>query len=334
MQNDINRKRLWAAALTLACCMTPAHAQDKAAPLPAGYPSKPIRAIVGSSPGGGSDIVARAMAQKLSDKLGRPVIIDNRPGGSGVIAMNIVAQSAPDGYTLMSAGNLLVLNGVFKRVAYDIRTAFDPIAQMTSQPYLLVVNPSVPVKSLKELIAYAKSKPGALSYGSSGVGSVNQLGTELFKSMAGIDLVHVPYKGNAPVLVDLISGQIHVAFATGLSSGPYVRTGKLTAVAVAGLKRMQSYPHLPTMSESGLPGFELSNSYGLFAPSGTARQVLSMLNREVSQIMNSLEMKERLVADGAEPAPFLSPEATKERFLNEIAKWEKFVKASGVKAAD
>jgi tripartite-type tricarboxylate transporter receptor subunit TctC len=317
-----------------ACCAASVHAQEKQAPLSAGYPSKPIRAIVGSSPGGGSDIVTRALAQKLSEKVGRPVIVDNRAGGSGVIAMNIVAQSAPDGYTLMSAGNLLVLNGVLKRVAYDIRRTFDPVAQMTSQPYMLVVNPGVPVRSLKELIAYAKSKPRTLSYGSSGVGSVNHLGTELFKSMAGIDLVHVPYKGNAPVLVDLISGQIHVAFATALSSGAHVRSGKLTAVAAADVKRMQALPHLPTMSEAGLPGFVLTNSYGLFAPGGTPRHIMRMLNQDVGQIMNSPDMKERLVADGADPAPILSLEATRERFLNEIARWQKFIDASGFKVAE
>lgn len=329
-----NRKWLWRAALLLACSTAPVHAQEKPSPLVAGYPSKPIRVILGSSPGGGSDIVARAMAQKLIEKLGRAVVVDNRAGANGVIAMNIVAQSTPDGYTFLSAGNLLVLNGVFKRVAYDIRTAFDPVAQMTSQPYLLVVAPSVPVKSLKELIAYAKSKPSTLSYGSSGVGSVNHLGTELFKSMAGIDLVHVPYKGNGPVLVDLISGQIHAAFATGFSSGAYVRSGKLTAIAAADVKRMQSLPHLPTMAEAGLPGFELTNSYGLFAPRGTPRQIMRMLNREVGQIMNSPDMKERLVADGAEPAPVLSLEATRERFLDEIAKWQKFIQSSGLKAAE
>jgi tripartite-type tricarboxylate transporter receptor subunit TctC len=310
------------------------HAQDKTTPLPAGYPNKSIRAIVGSSPGGGSDIVTRAMAQKLSERLGRPVVVDNRAGGNGVIAMNIVAQSAPDGYTILSAGNLLVLNGAFRKVAYDIRTAFDPVVQTSSQPYLLLVNPTLPAKSLKELIAYAKSKPGALSYGSSGAGSVNHLGSELMKSMAGIDLVHVPYKGNNPVLIDLISGQIQVGFANGISSGPHVRSGKLKAIAVASLQRMLSFPDLPTMSESGLPGFELSNSYGLFAPGGTPPAVLRALNEEVGQIMNSPEMKERLVADGAEPTPVLSPPATRERFVNEITKWEKFIKASGIKAAE
>jgi len=205
---------------------------------------------------------------------------------------------------------------------------------MTAQPYLLVVNPGVPAKNVNELIAFAKSKPGALSYGSSGTGSVNHLGTELFKSITGMDLLHVPYKGNSLVLIDLISGQIQVTFATRLSNGAHVRSGKLRALGVASSKRMQSFPDLPTLSESGVPGYELTNSYGLFAPAGTPKTILSALNREVSQIMNSPDMRERLVADGAEPAPVLTPAATRERFVNEFAKWEKVIKISGIKAGE
>ncbi len=317
--------------LLLACATTASQAQPKPGPLADNYPNKTIRVLVSSAAGGGNDVVARAMSQKLGERTGQSVVVDNRAGGNGIIAMDTLAQAAPDGYTLLSTGNLLVLNGVQKKVPYDVRTAFDPLAQMTLQPYLMVVIPAMPVSTVKEFIAYAKTKPGALNYGSAGVGSVNHLGTELFSSATGISLVHVPYKGNAQAFTDLVSGRIQLVWANGLSSGPFIRSGKLKAIAVASLKRMHALPDVPTVSESGVADFEMGNSYFLYAPAGMPRPIITALNREVIQIMNASDMKERLAADGAEPGISGTPAELKSKFLKEYGLWESFLKTSGIK---
>lgn len=317
--------------LLLVCASTASQAQPKPGPLADNYPNKTIRVLVSSAAGGGNDVVARAMSQKLSERVGHAVVVDNRAGGNGVIAMDTLAQAAPDGYTLLNTGNLLVLNGVQKKVSYDVRTSFDPLAQLTLQPYLMVVIPSMPVGTVREFIAYAKGKPGALNYGSSGVGSVNHLGTELFSSTTGISMVHVPYKGNAQAFTDLISGRIQLVWANGLSSGPFIRSGKLKGIAVAGLKRMQALPDLPTVAESGVPDFEMGNSYYLYAPAGMPRPIVTALNRELIQIMNTPDMKERLATDGAEPGMSGTPAELKSRFVKEYALWESFLKTSGIK---
>lgn len=327
----ITGKLARASFFVLVCAATVTHAQRDPGPLPAGYPSKPIRILVGSSAGGGVDHTIRLAAHKLTDRLGRQVIVENRDGASGAIAMDIAAKATPDGYTLYAGGNTMILVGAQKKVPFDIRTAYSPIVRMTSQPYLLLITPSLPVSSVKELIAYAKSRPAALSYGTAGTGSATNLGTELLKFMTGMDIVHVPYKGNAQALVDLTGGQIHVMFASGIAAGPHIKSGRVKTLAVASPRRMQAYPDLPTVSEAGVPGFELVNSFGLYAPAGTSPAILLVLNREVSQFMNSPEMKEKLALEVTEAAPPGSPAEFKAAFVSEVDKWEKFLKSASIK---
>lgn len=295
--------------------------------LPGDYPRKPIRIVVGIAPGGGLDAVTRAAARVLSEQFGQSVIVDNRPGAGTVIAMDIAAQAAPDGYTLLSATDTLMLNGVFKRAPYDVRRAFEPVVQMTAQMYMMLVPPSLPVKTVKELVAYARNRPGALSYGSQGLGTTGHLGMERFKQVAGVDIVHVPYKGAAPAMLDLLSGQIHLLFASTIASAPHVKSGKLRALAVTGESRNPAYPELPTVAESGVPGFRLTNKYNLFAPAGTPRPIVLAVNRAVSRGMNSPDMMKILAADGVQAAAPASPEAFKELFTKEYAEAEKLVSA-------
>jgi tripartite-type tricarboxylate transporter receptor subunit TctC len=310
----------------LAAC-TVAAAQDK----PAGYPNKPIRIVIGIAPGGGLDTMTRLGAQKLSERWGQPVIVDNRPGGGTVVAMDVVVRAPADGYTLLGASDTLMMNGVLKRAEYDVRGAFIPIVQLTTQPYMLVVNPSLPVKSVKELIAYAKSKPGTLNYGSQGLGTTGHIGWERFRFMAGVDIVHVPYKGAAPAVIDVISGQIQMTFSNAVTSGAHVRSGKLRGLAITGARRGQVFPEMPTVAESGVPGFELSNSYGYFAPAGTSPAIVRVVNTVVAQAMNSPDTVKLLAADGSEPIPPTSPGEFKAKFAREYAELEKLVRAANIK---
>jgi len=317
-------------SLVLACSAIPAHAGQPESGLPVNYPSKPIRILVGSSPGGGTDLVARLVGQRLAESWNANVIVENRAGGSGVISMNIMTQAAADGYTIAVAGNSLILTGAQGKLPYDIRTAFDAVAQLTSQPYLLVVSPALPVMSVKDLVAYAAGKPGVLNYGSSGTGSVIHLGTELMNSMAGIRMTHVPYKGVGPALLDALRGQIQMLLCNGIAAAPHLKSGKLKAIAVSTRARTRLFPDLPTIAESGIPGYDLNNMYGVYSPSGMSRPVLAALNREFSRIVNSPDVKERLATDGAEAAAPNSPAQFRNLYLSEINKWAKFIKSSGI----
>ena len=313
----------------LACASITAHGQQRPAALPGDYPSKPIRLIVGNAPGGGSDITARAVAQKLTEDLGRTVVVDNRPGASGIIAMDLAAQTAPDGYTLLVvAGGDLASAFVQKKVAYDVRSAYAPITQLTSQYYLLLVTPQLPAKSVKDLIAYARSKPGALSFGSSGMGSSGHAGLEYLKAASGVDIVHVPYKGIGPALVDMISGQLQLAFASTISGSPHVRSGRLRALAVTSPRRAQAYPELPTISET-LPGFELTNWYGLFAPARTPSAIVLTLHRVASDALRSADLQAKFSASGAEAAASASPSELAPLLVREVSKWEKIMALPG-----
>lgn len=326
MDKDASRP-LRAALLAIACVATAAHAQEK----PVDYPKKPIRIVIGIAPGGGLDTMTRLGAQKLSERWGRSVIVDNRPGGGTVVGMDLVAQALPDGYTLLGASDTLMLNGVLKRAAYDVRKAFIPIVQLTTQPYVLVVTPSLPVRSIKELIALAKSKPGALSYGSQGLGTTGHIGWERFKFMAGVDILHVPYKGAAPAVIDVLSAQIQMTFSNTVTSGVHLKSGKLRGLAITSPRRGQVFPEMPTVSESGVPGFELSNSYAYFAPAGTPRGIIRAINAVVSQGMNSTETLKLLTADGSEPIPPSTPDEFKARFQRDYAELEKLIKAADIK---
>jgi tripartite-type tricarboxylate transporter receptor subunit TctC len=319
--------RVGIAFVVSACLAAAAQAQEK----PAGYPVKPIRVIVGIAAAGGLDTMTRLAAQKLSERWGQPVIVDNRPGGGTVLAMDIVVKAQPDGYTLLAASDTLMMNGVLKRAEYDVRTAFIPIVQLTTQPYMLVVNPSLPVKSVKELIAHAKSRPGSLNYGSQGMGTTGHIGWERFKFMTGVDIVHVPYKGAAPAVIDVIAGQIQMTFSNVVTSGAHVRSGKLRGLAVTGARRGQVFPELPTVAESGVPGFELTNSYGYYAPGGTSMTIVRAMATVVAQGMNSPDTVKLLAADGSEPYPPATPEEFRAKFVREYAELEKLVRAANIK---
>ena len=298
--------------------------------LPPGYPNKPIRLLVGNAPGGGIDITARVVAQKIGEKWGRSFVVDNRPGASGVIALDLTQQAAADGYTfLVTSGSLIASAMAQKKVPYDVRVAYAPVTQLTSLYYLLLINPALPVNSVKALIAYGKSKPGALNYGSSGVGGAGHLGGELLSSMTGIPMVHVPYKGGGPVLADLISGQIQLGFTSTISAVPHMRSGRLKGLAVTGAKRAQAFPDLPTIAEAGVPGFELTNWYGLFGPAGTPPAIVTVLHRDISQSLDSAEMQAVFTNDGAQAAPSVSPEAFRRVLAKEVDNWQRIVNLPG-----
>ena len=266
------------------------------------YPSRPVRIIVPSPPSGGTDIVARVLASHFSSALGQQFFVENKPGAGNVIGIEAAARAAPDGYTLLVTASTIALNSVlYKKVPYDPVRDFAPITLAATAPNILVVNPKLPIKSVADLIAAAKAKPGELSYGTPGIGTSPHLCMELFKSMAGIDLQHVPYKGTAAAVMDVIGGQIQVAFATALTAKPLIDSGRLRALAVSGPRRVAALPDVPPVAEAGVPGYEAMQWYGLLAPAGTPAAIIERLHREAMVALRSPEMKTRLAADGAEP---------------------------------
>jgi len=315
------------AGCLLGLAVAAAHAQS---PARTAYPTKPIRLLLGFAPGGGSDTLMRIVGQKLSDRLGQPVIIDNRPGGNGVIAMNLAINSHPDGYTVMLLSNSSAVSATWvTRVPYDVNKVFAPITMLVEQPYVLLVSNTIPVKSVKELIAYARSSKGTLNYGSAGQGSSAHFGMELIKHMAKVDVTHVPYKGIGPAFVDLAGGRIQMLFASAVSAGNAVRTGKIRAIAVGSPQRSRGLPDLPTVAESGLPGFELTGWYGLVGPAGMRANIVTLLNKEVGDILNLSDVKERLANDGSEPSPG-TPAELKKRLATELDRWGKLIKQANL----
>ena len=296
------------------------------------YPVKPIRLIVPFPPGGGTDITARAIAVKLGEAWGQTVVADNRPGANGVIGVDITAKSAPDGYTLTMISSSHAVNvGLYSKLPYDLVKDLAPVTQATSQPYALVINPSVPARSVKELIAHAKAKPGGINYGSSGTGGISHLGGALLGSIAGVNLVHVPYKGGAPATMDVIAGQIQMIFGTLLLTGPHIKSGRLRVLAVTTPQRWPGTPELPTMQEAGVPGFAITQWYGLLAPAKTPQPIIARLNQEIARILHQPDVKEKLAADGAD-AVGNKPEEFGAHIRSEIAKYGKLVKQIGLKA--
>ena len=316
----------WLALFAATCVTFTSHAQDKAGD----YPRKPIRIVVGIAPAGGLDLMSRLGAQKMNERWNQSVIVDNRPGGGTIIGMDVVAHAPADGYTLLGASETLMLNGVFNRAKYDVRKTFVPIVQLTTQPYALILHPSVPVKTVKELIAYAKAKPRSLNFGSQGHGTVGHIGLERFKLMTGADITHVPYKGASAALIDILAGQIQMTFSTIATSGAHMRSGKVRPIAFTGPKRSALYPDLPTVSEAGVPGFELHNTYGYYAPAATPRAILRAINQVVSQGMNSPETVKALAADGQEVVPPMSLEELKAKFDREYADLEKLIRTLNI----
>ncbi|HYC44425.1 MAG TPA: tripartite tricarboxylate transporter substrate binding protein [Burkholderiales bacterium] len=310
--------------VALAACALPAASQS--------FPNRPIRFVVPFGPGGPADIAARIVSSKATDILGQPMVIDNRPGAGGVTGSEIVARARPDGHTLLLCStSVLVFNPlVMPKVPYDPLRDFTHLSLVMSGPYLLLVHPSFPAKDVKELIAVAKSKPGGLNFGSAGLGSAAHLTGERFKSMAGIDMTHVPYKGSGAAAVDLMAGQLHLVFEAVASSLPHVKAGRLRALAVSSLERFALTPNLPTIHESGVSGFESITWQGICAPAGVPKPVVATLNRAIAQAVRSPEAAERLAALGGQ-AVGNSPEQFLAHVKAEIPRWAKAIKESGAK---
>ena len=303
----------------------PALAQD--------FPTKTVRMIVPFAPGGATDVLARILGQKLYDRWGHIVLADNRVGASGNIGAEFVAKSAaPDGYTLLVAGAPHAINmSLFKNLRYDLAKDLTPISAIATFPSLIAVHPSVPVKSVKELVMLAKSRPGELNFGSAGNGSPNHLSMELFKTMEKVDMTHIPYKvGSGQMVSDLIAGQVQLASMGLPPAMPYVKSGRLRVIAVTSAKRSPMLPESPTVAESGLPGYEVTSWYGVFAPPGLAKELVAKLNSDVLAVLGAADLKDRLASLGAEPLP-MSPDDFGRYVRDDIAKWAKVVKESGAK---
>lgn len=294
------------------------------------YPAKPIRFVVPYPPGGASDVTARIIGQKLTEAWGQPVVIENRPGANGNIAAEQVAKAPADGYTMLmgNVGPNAISPGLYPNLSYDAVTSFAPVTLTTTVPIVLLVSPSVPVKSVKELIAYAKANPNKLNFASAGNGSSNHLTGELFKSTAGIDIVHVPYKGDAPALTDLMGGQVSMMFTTVVAAMPHIKSGRLQAMAVASAKRIAAMPNLPTVAESGVPGFDSSSWGGILLPAGTPKEIIAKMHDAVITILAMPDVKVRLSSLGAEVVGN-TPEEFGSYIKSETAKWGKVIKTSG-----
>ena len=293
-----------------------------------GYPSKAIRFVVPFAPGGGNDILGRVVAQKLNEGFGVPVVVDNRGGAGGTIGTDIVAKSPPDGYTMLINNISLAVNAtLFPKLPYDTLKDLEAVSLAGRQPNILVVHPALPVKSVKELIALARAKPGELSFASGGVGSSSHLSTELLKYLTKIDIVHVPYKGMGPALVDVVSGQTQLAMATMASALPHLKSNRMRALAVSTAQRVAVVPEVPTIMESGVKNFEYSTWYGILVPAGTPPTVISRLNAEIAKLLAQRDVGERFGAQGVEPASS-TPQTFKAFLQNEVKRWSPVVKAS------
>ncbi len=296
------------------------------------YPAKPIRLIVPFASGGGTDITARTIAQKLTERWGQQVIADNRPGANGTIGADLIAKAAPDGYTFgMISTSHSVNPSLMKKLSYDLVQDLAPITQATTQPYALVVHPSLPAKSMKELIALARARPGALNYGSSGTGGLSHLSGALLGSLAKIDIVHIPYKGGNPAMIDVIAGQIQMLYSTLLQAQTHIKSGKLRALGVTTAKRSPAAPQLPTMQEAGIAGYEVAGWYGVVAPAKMPPAIVAKLNQEIVRILQSPDVKERMSADGSEPVGS-TPGQFGTHIKNEVAKWRKLIQETGIRA--
>ena len=318
--------RLAAAGIFGAALLLPAIAQGQ------GYPNKPIRLVVPFPPGGSLDVVARAVGAKLSEAWGQPVVIDNRPGAGGNIGADLVAKSPPDGYTILEGAlsTHAVNVTLYGKLPYDPIKDFAPISLVAITPNVLVLNPAAPFNTVPELIAYAKANPGNLSFGSGSNGSAGHLAGELFKTDAHIDMVHIPYKGGAPALQALLAGDTQLMFDNLANSMQQVKAGKLKAIAVTTAKRSALVPELPTLSETGVPGFDIYTWWGFMAPAGTPKEIIVKWNTEVTRILNTPEMKAFFAQQGAEPAP-TTPEQFEALIKSEITKYAKIIKESGAK---
>jgi tripartite-type tricarboxylate transporter receptor subunit TctC len=296
-----------------------------------GFPSRPLRLIVPFAPGGTNDSVGRVVADKLAVRLGQPIVVDNRAGANSIIGCEIVAKAAPDGYTMVIvAAGFAVNPGLVKKLPYDSLRDFAPIGLVGDGPYLLVIHPSIPAKNLSEFIAWAKARPGQVNYASTGVGSPPHLAAELLRTMAGLDLVHVPYKGGGAVLPDLLAGRIPMFFGSVSTLAPHIRSGKLRGIGMTTPKRSPSMPELPTFAESGLKGYDVTGWYGILAPGKTPRSIVNRINGDLRQVLADPETQARLFQRGIDPQPG-SPAEFAELIRREIPKWAKVLAAAGIK---
>jgi tripartite-type tricarboxylate transporter receptor subunit TctC len=317
--------RLWSTVLPalLAFCTAGALGQS--------YPTRAIKLVVPSSPGGGTDIVARILGQKLSEQLGQQFVVENRAGAGTVIGNDAVAKSAPDGYTLLMGLSTLAINpSMYAKLPYDALRDFAPISQSVSACNILILHPSVPAKTVVELIALARAKPGSLTFGSAGMGTNPHLSGELFKSLARIDMVHVPFKGSGQSIISQLAGEIAANFPSVPTAMPYIKAGRLRGLGVTTLKRVEVLPDVPSIAEAGLPGYEATQWFGLLAPAGTPRPVIDRLYQESSRAVRSADMKERMTAEGLEVVGS-TPEEFASYIRAETEKWTQVIKAAGIK---
>jgi tripartite-type tricarboxylate transporter receptor subunit TctC len=325
-------KRFTTLASLLAAWAAISAAAAQSAPPTTNYPTKPIRLVITYPPGGNTDLVGRAVAQKLTEAWSQQVIVDNRGGAGGVLGTVIARQAAADGYTLLlgtSAG--MVLNPLLMRkIPYDPLQDFAPVSLVIVLPQLLVVNPSLPARNIKEFIALAKAKPGQLNFGSSGVGTPNHLGGEMLKAMAGIDIVHVPYKGGAASITDLIAGQVQLVISSAPSVVPHVRNSRLRALAIGGAKRSPALPEVPTVAESGVPGYEYTTWYGIFVPAKTPASIVAKLNAEIVRMLADPQMSQRFQSQGGDPASS-TPAQLAAYMKQETERWKRVIKTAGIR---
>jgi len=296
------------------------------------YPSKPIRLIVPFGAGGGTDIIARGIAQKLFEVWGQQVIADNRPGANGTIGVDLVAKAAPDGYTLAMISSSHTVNvSLYRKPPYDLINDLAPITQLTTQPYVLVIHPSLPAKNVSELVALAKAKPASINYASSGTGGLGHLAGALFAQQTAIRITHIPYKGGTPGMTDLIAGHVQMLFSTILQANPQIRSGRLRALAVTSARRSAALPVVPTMQEAGVANYDVAGWYGMIAPAKTPTTVIAKLQTEISAVLRLPELRERLAADGSE-AVGSSAEQLSTHLRAEVARWERLIRESGIRA--
>lgn len=322
----MNKKNL---AAILACCAVWGGVAEAADAL--SYPARPLRFVVPFTPGAINDYMARTIGQKLGESWGQQVIVDNRPGAGTIIGTDIVAKSAPDGYTLLLASTAFVINvQLYPRLPFDVTRDFAPVIRIGSAPLLLVSSPQLPAKNVQELVALARAKPGQVSYGSTGTGGAAHLMGEIFKSMAGIDIVHIPYKGLAPALTDVIAGRVSFTFGTYLAVNSHIKAGRVKAFAVTSKARSPVTPDLPAIAEAGYPDYDASAWWGIVVPGRTPRAVTGKLNAEIARILNAPQMREQMLAQGVEVAP-TTPEQFGRYIASEIAVWGRAVKQSGAK---
>ena len=316
----------WAVAGLLALATTLASAQA--------YPTRPIRILVPSTPGGSVDTLARMVSRHLSEKWNQQVVVDNRAGAGGVIAAELAAKASPDGHTLImgTVASMATNVSLTRNLSYHPTRDFDPITLVAAQQLMLVVNPSVPAESVADLLRLARAKPGQLTFASAGNGSGGHLSGELFRMLTGVEIVHVPYKGVSPAMLDVVSGQVTMSFASIISGTPQVRSGKLRALAVTGLRRSPAQPDAPTMIEAGIKGYESSTWYGLLAPKGTPRPIVMKLHQEVVALLQQPAIRERLLVEGAEPVGN-TPDQFRAFIDAEIAKWGKIIRGAGLTAS-